>query len=91
MLETQEILAAINNEFNSKKYQLARKGLRYYEGRHDIEDYKIYYIDADGNVLITYVGALAFGGSGGGCFRYNIKDGSVDNITPMDKVENNVY
>lgn len=50
MLETQEILAAINNEFNSKKYQLARKGLRYYEGRHDIEDYKIYYIDADGIV-----------------------------------------
>ena len=31
MLETQESLAAINNEFNSKKYQLARKGLRYYE------------------------------------------------------------
>ena len=50
MLETQEILAAINNEFNSKKYQYARKGLRYYEGRHDIEDYKIYYIDADGIV-----------------------------------------
>lgn len=50
MLETQEILAAINNGFNSKKYQFARKGLRYYEGRHDIEDYKIYYIDADGIV-----------------------------------------
>src|SRR5574344_683723 len=50
MLETQEILAAINNEFNSKKYQLARQGLKYYQGRHDIEDYKIYYIDADGIV-----------------------------------------
>lgn len=48
MLETQEILAAINNEFNSKKYQLAKKGLRYYEGDHDILDYKIYYIDQDG-------------------------------------------
>lgn len=48
MLETQEILAAINNEFNSKKYQLARKGLRYYEGEHDILDYKVYYIDQDG-------------------------------------------
>ena len=48
MLETQEILAAINNEFNSKKYQLARKGLRYYEGEHDILDYKIYYVDQDG-------------------------------------------
>ena len=48
MLTTNEILAAINNEFNSKKYQLARKGLRYYEGDHDILDYKIYYIDQDG-------------------------------------------
>ena len=48
MLETQEILAAINNEFNSKKYQYAKKGLRYYEGDHDILDYKIYYIDQDG-------------------------------------------
>lgn len=48
MLETQEILAAINNEFSSKKYQYARKGLRYYEGEHDILDYKIYYIDQDG-------------------------------------------
>ena len=48
MLTTSEILAAINNEFNSKKYQLAKKGLRYYEGDHDILDYKIYYIDQDG-------------------------------------------
>lgn len=47
-------------------------------------------VDADGNVLITYAGALAFSGSGG-CYRYNIKDGSVDNITPLTKVENNVY
>ena len=48
MLTTGEILAAINNEFNSKKYQYAKKGLRYYEGDHDILDYKIYYIDQDG-------------------------------------------
>lgn len=50
MLETSEILAVINNEFNSIKYRNAKKGLRYYEGRHDIEDYKIFYIDADGIV-----------------------------------------
>ena len=47
-------------------------------------------LDANGNVLITYAGALAFSGSGG-CYRYNIADGSVDNITPLTKVENNVY
>lgn len=38
-------------------------------------------LDADGNVLITYAGALAFSGNGG-AYRYNIKDGSVDNISP---------
>ena len=48
MLQTSEILAAINNEFNSIKYRNARKGLRYYEGDHDILDYKIYYVDQDG-------------------------------------------
>lgn len=47
-------------------------------------------LDADGNVLITYAGALAFSG-GGGCYRYNIKDGSVDNITPLTKLDSNVY
>lgn len=48
MLQTSEILAAINNEFNSIKYRNAKKGLRYYEGEHDILDYKIYYVDEDG-------------------------------------------
>ena len=48
MLQTSEILAAINNEFNSIKYRNAKKGLRYYEGDHDILDYKIYYVDQDG-------------------------------------------
>lgn len=38
-------------------------------------------LDADGNVLITYAGALAFSG-GGGAYRYNIKDGTIDNISP---------
>lgn len=47
-------------------------------------------LDADGNILITYAGALAFSGSGG-CYRYNISDGSIDNITPLTKLENNVY
>ena len=50
MLSTSEILGVINSESNDTKRIFARKGLRYYEGRHDIEDYKVYYIDADGIV-----------------------------------------
>ena len=51
MLQTGEILAAINDSLNSKKYRYAKKGLKYYEGEHDILDYKIYYIDQDGIVV----------------------------------------
>lgn len=48
MLQTAEILAAINDNITSKKYDFAKKGLKYYEGDHDILNYKIYYIDQDG-------------------------------------------
>jgi len=41
-------------------------------------------IDADGNFLITYVPGLAFASGAGGAYRYNISDGSVDNITPKE-------
>lgn len=50
MLTTQEIKTFINNDAASVKKQLAKTGLRYYEGRHDIKDYRIFYIDADGKV-----------------------------------------
>lgn len=39
--------------------------------------------DADGNLLITYVAGLAFGNGSGGIYRYNIADGSVDDISPV--------
>lgn len=38
--------------------------------------------DADGNLLINYVGALAFGGNGGGIYRYDTKTGTVTDISP---------
>lgn len=40
--------------------------------------------DADGNLLISYVAGLCFGNGSGGVYRYNIKDGSVDNISPVN-------
>lgn len=40
--------------------------------------------DADGNLLICYVGGLAFNGASGGIYRYNIKTGEVTNISPAE-------
>lgn len=47
-------------------------------------------LDADGNLLISYAGALAFSGSGG-AYRYNIKDGTIDNISPTTDSYGAVY
>lgn len=47
-------------------------------------------LDADGNLLISYAGALSFSGDGG-CYRYNIEDGSVDNISPTTNSFGAVY
>jgi hypothetical protein len=47
-------------------------------------------LDADGNVLISYAGSLSFSG-GGGCYRYNISDGTVDNISPTTNSFGAVY
>lgn len=50
MLTPQEIKTFIDNDRASIKKQLARTGQRYYEADHDIKDYRIFFIDADGNV-----------------------------------------
>nr|DAP86071.1 MAG TPA: PORTAL PROTEIN [Caudoviricetes sp.] len=50
MLTIEEIGRFIDNDKSSEKKQLAWKGLQYYEGVHDIKDYKMYYVDADGNL-----------------------------------------
>lgn len=49
MLSIEEIKSFIERDASSTKKQLAKTGLRYYEGNHDINDYRIFYIDADGN------------------------------------------
>lgn len=38
--------------------------------------------DADGNLLIAYVGGLAFAGTGGGLYKYNTTTGTVTDISP---------
>ena len=50
MLTVEEIRSFINNDKTSAKKLAAKVGQDYYEGRHDIKDYRIFYIDADGNV-----------------------------------------
>lgn len=50
MLTPSEIKTFIDNDAASAKKQLAKVGLRYYEGKHDIKDYRIFYIDADGDL-----------------------------------------
>lgn len=50
MLTPSEIKTFIDNDATSVKKRRAREGRRYYESRHDIENYRIFYIDADGKV-----------------------------------------
>jgi hypothetical protein len=38
--------------------------------------------DADGNLLISYIGNLTFGSTGGGIYKYDTKADSVTNISP---------
>lgn len=51
MLSTAEIKRLIDDDYNSKKKKRARLGQRYYEGRHDILDYKMYYYNAEGQLI----------------------------------------
>ena len=50
ILTTAEIKRFIDDDRTSEKKRFAREGQKYYEGQHDILKYKIYYVDADGNV-----------------------------------------
>jgi len=50
MLTIQEIKSFIDNDAASIKKKHARVGLRYYEADHDIKNYRIFYIDGDGNL-----------------------------------------
>lgn len=50
MLTVQEIQTFIENDKASTKKQLAKTGVRYYEAQHDIRNYRIFYVDANGEV-----------------------------------------
>ena len=50
MLTPSEIKTFIDNDRASIKKQLARTGQRYYEADHDIKDYRIFFMDDQGNI-----------------------------------------
>lgn len=50
MLTEQEIKTFIEKDYESKKKKHARKGRNYYDGKHDILNYRIFFVDADGKV-----------------------------------------
>lgn len=51
MLTEAEILQFIRDDATSEKKQFAKMGQRYYEGDHDIRNYKLYYYNADGELV----------------------------------------
>lgn len=50
MLNINEIKSFIDNDAASAKKRFARTGLRYYEADHDIRNYRLFFIDADGQL-----------------------------------------
>ena len=50
MLSVQEIKYFIDEDAASEKKKRAKEGQDYYEGKHDIKQYRIFYWDADGNL-----------------------------------------
>lgn len=50
MLKPEEIVRFIEEDATSEKKRMALVGERYYEGRHDIRDYRIFYFDAAGDL-----------------------------------------
>lgn len=51
MLTESEILKFMQEDTLNEKKRFARVGQAYYEGDHDIKNYKLYYFDADGNLI----------------------------------------
>lgn len=50
MLTPEAIQTLINNDETSDRKRLARMGSRYYEGLHDIRNYRLFYYDAEGEL-----------------------------------------
>ncbi len=51
MLQENEIKKLIDNDRSSKKKQYARIGMRYYDGDHDIKNYRVFYYNGDGDLV----------------------------------------
>lgn len=50
-MEVSEIKRLIDDDYNSRKKKLARVGQDYYEARHDILKYRMFYYNADGKLV----------------------------------------
>ena len=50
MLTIEEIKTFIDNDGSSTKKKLAETGLRYYEADHDIKNYRVFFVNADGQL-----------------------------------------
>jgi len=51
LLDIKEIEQFINDDATSEKKMHAKKGQEYYEGLHDIRNYRLFYYNADGNLV----------------------------------------
>lgn len=51
MLDAKIIQKLIENDATSDKKKFAKMGQSYYDGDHDIKDYKLYYYNSDGKVV----------------------------------------
>ena len=51
MLEVSEIKRLIDDDITSEKKRFAAVGQRYYEGDHDIKNYRMFYYNADGELV----------------------------------------
>jgi hypothetical protein len=50
MLSADRIKQLIDNDTSSEKKKYAKIGVRYYEADHDIKDYRMFFVDADGKL-----------------------------------------
>lgn len=51
MLKPEEIYTFIQDDITSERKRLAKIGHKYYDGRHDILNYRLYYYNADGKLV----------------------------------------
>lgn len=50
-MDVSEIKRLIDDDYNSEKKKFARVGQRYYEAKHDILKYRMFYFNADGKLV----------------------------------------